>query len=366
MPRILHIVPSLKLDGATKLLALLATELPGIGFDSEIIALQATRSASEMLHGNGIGPKVIRWRGTLDAIAFWRMLQRIRRHKPDIVHLWSMKRGGYAALLATRTAGVRRIVVSLRPPDGRKYNGPRASCRWLEKRADRFIVNGSAAGDAVATWGISSDKFATIPAAVAPFVKSLISRQELLAELKLPTDAKLIAYLGPLTKEKRLKELIWAIDQLKAVGVTAHLVVVGEGPLRGALERYCWLNRVEDQVHFLGFQDDIARLLSHIDVLWEAGAGEEHSDAILEAMSAGIPVVAADALGNRELVLSGETGYLVPQQERAGFARCTLPLLENPELAGELGAAGRRRAMQFYRVDEMVARYAELYRQLLE
>jgi glycosyltransferase involved in cell wall biosynthesis len=242
---------------------------------------------------------------------------------------------------------------------------PVSSCRF-EKRADQYVVNGGMARRKCLAGGIASDDITTIPDGVGPMEKSKILRSQLLAELRFPADAKLIVYLGSLTKQKRVKELIWAIDQLKAVGSNGRLLIIGEGPLRTALERYCWLNRVEDQVRFLGFRNDIPRLLSHVDVLWQACAHEGQSNAILEAMGMGLPVVAADALGNRELVVAGETGYLVPMNERAGFARCTLPLLENSELAARLGAAGRRRAMEFHRIEDTLRRYAELYRYLLE
>ncbi|MGH9646332.1 MAG: glycosyltransferase, partial [Bryobacteraceae bacterium] len=149
--------------------------------------------------------------------------------------------------------------------------------------------------------------------------------------------------------------------QLKAVGTKACLLIIGEGPLRNRLERYARLNRVEDRVRFLGFRADISRLLSQVDVVWQAEAREGQSNAILEAMSAGIPVVAADVAENRKLVVAGETGYLAPVSERAGFARCTLPLLEDAELAAKLGAEGRRRVQESHRVERMVAAYAELY-----
>ena len=168
-----------------------------------------------------------------------------------------------------------------------------------------------------------------------------------------------------MSKQKRLKELIWGIDQLKAVGTNAHLLLIGEGRLRPNLERYAWLNRIDDRIHFLGFRQDVQSLLSQADVLWQAAGSERLSNAILEAMVAGIPVVAADTGGNRELVVDAETGYLVPINERAGFARCTLPLLENPELAARLGEAGRNRVQQLHRTEDMLARYADLYQALM-
>ncbi len=191
-----------------------------------------------------------------------------------------------------------------------------------------------------------------------------VDRGQLLDELRLPHDAKLIAYLGPLTLEKRLKELIWAADQLKAVGVPAHLLMIGDGPRRQPLERYRRLNRVDDRVHFLGWRTDVPRLLSQVDVVWHAGAQDGQSSAILEAMAAGIPVVAADAPGNRELVAHGVNGYLVPLKERAGFARWTLPLLEDAALANRIGEAGRQRVLEGHRLEDMLSAYASLYRSL--
>ena len=180
------------------------------------------------------------------------------------------------------------------------------------------------------------------------------------------TNAKLIAYLGPLVRQKRLKELVWATDQLKAVGVPAHLLLIGDGPQRQALARYRFLNRIDDRVHFLGWRSDVARLLSQVEVVWQPSAHEGHSYAILEAMAAAIPVVAADATGNRELISHGENGYLVPLKERAGFARWTLPLLEDSALATKLGAAGRQRVRHLssagrhdFRICKVVSRFVK-------
>jgi glycosyltransferase involved in cell wall biosynthesis len=360
--RILHIVGSLEVNGAVKHLKYLATRLPADRFDTHVIALRASQAAVDVLRLAGVEPSVIGWRGKLDVVAFWRAMRQTKGWKPDLVHFWSLQRDDYFALATTRTAGNKRLVVSVRRGTDR---GPVVGSGRFVKRIDKFVVNGTIRHRCLAA-GMAPDKLATISDGVCPVGESSISRPELLAELRLPADAKLIGYIGSLTPEKRLKELIWAIDQLKAVGAVAHLLIIGDGPLRNTLERYSRLNRVDDRVHFLGFRSDLERFLSHINVLWQAGSCQGQSNAILEAMCAGIPVVAIDAAGNREIVTSGKSGYLVPVGERAGFARCTLPLLENSELAARLGAYGRRRAIQFHDVDETVSQYAELYRCLLD
>ena len=99
--------------------------------------------------------------------------------------------------------------------------------------------------------------------------------------------------------------------------------------------------RIRDKVHFLGERGDVPRLMPHFDVLWSTSGYEGLSNVILEAMAAGVPVVATDIPGTRELVVSGETGYLVAVGHRAGFAKYTERLLNDSALSARVAAAAR-------------------------
>jgi glycosyltransferase involved in cell wall biosynthesis len=363
--RVLHVVPLLEANGIAKQMSVVAAGLPNGAFESQIIALQATKSAITLAEGHGIGPKIVRRQGELDAANLWRFVQQIRKWKPDILHFWSIRPGAVYLTAVSAAFRTPRVLISLRSGEENPRNSLPLIDRYLAKKATRLVVNGQALHKQYAALGLAGKKLMVIPDGVTPASQRSPSRQELLDQLQLPTDAKLIAFVGSLSKQNRLKELIWGIDQLKAVGINAHLLVIGEGRLRPNLERYAWLNRVEDRVHFLGFRSDVQRLLPQVDVLWQAAGNDGLSNVILEAMAAGVPVVAADTEGDRELVVNAETGYLVPINERAGFARCTLPLLENPELAARLGKAGRNRVQQLHRTEDMLARYADLYQALM-
>jgi glycosyltransferase involved in cell wall biosynthesis len=361
--RILHIVPSRDPNGTTKQVELLADGLPRGEFETQIVSLKNGKGAQKERQQSGAGELSAGQRLRIDPHALWKLRQIVGRARPDIVHTWTFAANTYGRLAAMTVGGL-RIVASERHLDRWKSGLELSIDRRLALRTNCIVVNSTAVRDFCLARGLHPAKLRYISSGVPAREPSSENRGQLLSELGLPRNARLIAYTGPLIREMRLKELIWATDQLKAVGVSAHLLLIGDGPQRQALERYRFLNRVDDRVHFLGWRTDVPRLLGHIDVVLQPGAHVGQSYAILEAMAAAIPVVAADAPGNRELVAHGVNGYLVPLRERAGFARWTLPLLEDAALAKQLGEAGRQWVLENHRLDAMLAEYANLYRSL--
>ena len=365
MHRILHVVPSLVASGTTRQLALLADGLPRNEFEIHVAAIDdAATHANGDFQKLGIETFIAGRRWAIDPIALARLRRYVKRLRPALVHTWLFPANTYGRLAAL-AAGVLRMVATEQHIDSWKLPHELAIDQWLANRSAKIVANATSVRDFYVKRGLPPKRITVISGGVEEATSAPISRAELLARLRLPGDSKLIAYLGPLAGRKRIKELIWATDQLKAVGTTAHLLVIGEGPLRRRLERYTRQNRMEDRVHFLGWRDDARAWLSLIDILWQASTTDGQSSAILEAMVAGIPVVAADAPGNREMVVPGETGYLVPCDQRAGFARHTLPLLEDRELARRLGSAGQRLVLERHRAEDYVERHARLYREWL-
>jgi len=123
--------------------------------------------------------------------------------------------------------------------------------------------------------------------------------------------------------------------------------------------------RIGDKVHFLGDRGDLAQWLPHFDLLWSTSRREGLAGAILEAMAAGVPVVATDIPGTRELIVTEETGYLLPVGDRAAFARYTERLLNDSALASRFATAARERVWREFSVEKMIERHAALYRELL-
>jgi glycosyltransferase involved in cell wall biosynthesis len=362
--RILQIIPTFDRSGAEKQLALLAAGLPRDEFDVHVCALTRLGPLAADVEAAGIPVTLIGKAGKLDPFAFLRLKRHIAELKPDLVHTWLFAANSYgrAAALA---AGVPRLVAGERCVDPWKVWHELAIDRWLAKRTDRIVVNSSGVRDFYVHHGLPTEKFTVIPNGIGPLPASEVSRAELLAELGLPADARLIGAVGRLWPQKRLKDLIWAADLLKVVRDDVHLLIIGEGPQRRRLERYRDQVRIEDKVHFLGHRGDVPRLLPHFDVLWLGSEYEGLPNVIMEAMAAGVPVVATDISGNRDLVVPGETGYLVPVGGRAAFAKETNRILDDDALAGRLGEAGRQRVLSEFTVEKMIERHVDLYRELL-
>ncbi len=188
---------------------------------------------------------------------------------------------------------------------------------------------------------------------------------ELLAELELAPKSRLIGLVGPLLLHKQVKDAVWAADLLKVIRDDVHLLIVGDGPHRDRLRRYRNQVAIRDKVHFLGSRDDVPRLMPHFDAFWSTSRLEDQSSSLLEAMAAGVPVVASDIPGTRDLVVHETTGYLVPLGDRAAVARNTNRLLDNAELAQRLGQAGKQKATQEFSIPSMLARYTELYKEVI-
>ena len=364
MIRLLFVIATLVRGGAEKQLALLATRLPRDRFDVHVAVLTHTGPLEAMLRQAGVAVTLIGKRWKLDPLSYWRLRRLMKSLRPDIVHTWLFAANAYGRQ-AAYSAGVRHIVAGERCVDPWKGAWQLAIDRALAKRTERIVTNSTGVKDFYVGRGLPAEKFVIIPNGIDPLtVDDPVTRAALLTELGLPPDARLIGAVGRLWPQKRVKDLIWAADLLKSTRDDAHLLIVGDGPQRWRLERYREQNQITDRVHFLGERDDVPRLMPHFDVLWLGSEYEGQSNAIMEAMAAGVPVIATDIPGNRDLVVPEITGYLVPLGERYEFARLTHALLGDEPLRRRLGDASRERILSEFTVEKMVERHVALYREL--
>lgn len=361
---VLQIIPTLDQGGAEKQMTLLACGLKCADCDVHVCAITRGGPWSDKLAEAGVPLTIIGKRWKADPLAYWRLERYVRALRPRLVQTWLFAANSYGRLAATR-AGVPAIVAGERCVDRWKTDWQFTIDRFLARRTDRITVNSSGVRTFYEQHGLPSEKFVVIPNGIELPSPPEESRSAILEELGLPPDAKLIGAVGRLWPQKRIKDLMWAADLLKTIHKDTHLLVIGDGPLWSKLHQYRRQIHIEDRVHLLGHRTDVPRLMPHFDVLWLGSGYEGLPNSVMEAMSHSVPVVATDIPGNRDLVIPDETGYLVPVGDRAAFARWTHKVLDDPQLAARLGQAGRDRIAKEFTVEQMIDRYAKLYRQLM-
>jgi glycosyltransferase involved in cell wall biosynthesis len=170
-----------------------------------------------------------------------------------------------------------------------------------------------------------------------------------------------ILLVGRLAPPKRPDLAVRALHQLGSSVANAELHLVGDGPLRAETERLAAELGVADRVRFLGARDDVPQLLAQAACLLLVSDYEGCPLVVVEAMAAGVPVVAAEVGGVNDLLDPGRTGFVTPAGDPVALAARLEEVLAHPALAAEMGAAGRREARSRLSIGGMTGRLTELY-----
>ena len=354
-------------DGGPLVDVLKAADVPTMA-----VGLFSGRSARRMHYSHGPIWRLARWaRDTLTVActlpgALVRFLKVVRACQPDVLH--GMLFHAYVlAAFGGVLMGVPVVVASRRSLSLFKARRPHfRAIEWLANRCTDLVIANSEAVrvDTVRAEGLAPDRVRVIHNGVAPEAFGLIDAECVRRSLDLggrPTAiviANLIAYKG-----HTLFLEAWAAVCREFEAACALLV--GDGPLRARLEAHARSLDLSRNIRFLGVRRDVPSLLAASDLLVHPSLEEGFSNAILEAMAAGRPVVATDVGGSREAVCEGRTGWLVPPRDSARLAAAMLCAFRHPERARSMGAAGRARVLEHFHLKTMVARYESAYLDLV-
>jgi len=190
-----------------------------------------------------------------------------------------------------------------------------------------------------------------------------VDRLTLRQELGVPPTGLVIGSVGRLSEQKDFASLLAAAPLVWQAWPTAHFVLVGEGPLELALRAQASALGLSDQIVFAGPRADVERVLPAFDVFVSSSRFEGLPTVVLESMAAGVPVVATEVSGSRELVQSGQNGLLVPPGDPAHLARAIGQVLSSAGLRQGLVAAARTTVQQFS-IRRVAAGYLELYQRV--
>lgn len=361
MLRIELLIPTLVRSGAEKQLTLLACGLPKDQFDIRVTCLTSGGAYEDDLRRAGIPVTILGKRFQFDPLSWWRLRKHLKARNPDILHTWLFAANSYGRLALPQ--GHIKVIVSERCVDSWK-SWQLWFDRQLVERTDLLVGNSQAVVDFYRPLGYPDSKLCVIPNGVEIPPLPAQSRAEFLAELNLPPDARIAMFVGRLAPQKRVPDLLWAMQLLRQADSRSYLVIVGDGPLRTSLEDHAREVEVNTHVRFAGHRADAASLLHYADAVWLASEFEGMSNSLMEAMACGRPIVASAISPNQELIRHGEHGYLVNLGDSAGYSQYTFKLWNEPETARSLGESARSRIENELSVERMVQSYADLYQRV--
>lgn len=191
------------------------------------------------------------------------------------------------------------------------------------------------------------------------------SPAEIKIQLGIRPDVKIIGSIGRVVPQKGNKYLIDAFSELLKLGHQVHLVIVGDGEERPTLEKHVSSLGITDKVSFLGFRRDIPNLLSVFDVFAFPTLNEAFGNVAVEAMYAGVPVVASYVGGLPEIITNYETGFLVPPADKDKWVETFTFVLDNPELCERIKDKALKAAKENFSLDKMMLRIENLYSTLI-
>jgi glycosyltransferase involved in cell wall biosynthesis len=357
--KILLLVPDLEYGSVATQVSLLATGLPRSQFEVRVAVLGRSGPLAEPLTAAGIPVDVLGWHRLLELNPLRRLRQLVNEYRPEIIHAWR-----WPALRALSLAAVPRESRLAFTP-GRRSRKPNLVQRFFDqrllRRVNRLLATSPGEAEDARRRGLSDERITRVTPGVA--MPSLSAAKPLLLRdvLQLPDSARFLICAGPLEPHKGFQDAIWAFDILKYLFETLHLVLLGTGSDRLRLEQFVRAIKATGNIHFLGSQADVPSALAQAEVVWVPSRVESGIQVALEAMAVGRPVVASQLPGLAELVVEGETGFLVPPRDKVALARQTRLLLDDAALRQRLGDAGRRRAESLFTAAGWAERVGEVY-----
>lgn len=211
--------------------------------------------------------------------------------------------------------------------------------------------------------GIRSEKVVMIPNGIAPVPVDNADRQSVRRAGGFGDEDVFFLSVGRLVYAKAHEHLVSAMSKIVQDMPNAKVGICGDGGLRHDLEMQIHLLRLENHIRLFGMRDDVTKYLAAADVFVLPSRMEGLPIALLEAMLAGLPVIATRLEGVDEVVEDGVHGLLVPTESPDALAKAILQLCRDPELRRRMGAAARRRVLESYTTDRMCGQYLDVMRQ---
>jgi glycosyltransferase involved in cell wall biosynthesis len=367
--RVLHLISSAGFLGAENVALELAVQSRAAGLHVSIAVLVAGRNPNtelaEAARSREIPVTVHPCAGRLDAQVINIIRQEIDGGRIDVLHSHNYKSNFYAwrALRGTRCAWV---ITNHGRRSGFRLLLYNLADAYVARHADRVVAVSDRIARKLRFAGVRRDSIRVIDNGID--TKRFMGNgapSGLRASLGIPCDAQVVGTIGSLTREKGHTCLIRAVPRVLERFPSAYFLVIGDGPERDILAGEAEKLGIRERIVFTGSRTDIPHLLKVMDLFAFPSLLEGLPMALLEAQAAGVPTVATTVGAIPRVIVDGVTGLLVPPGNPATIADSISRLLENPDAARAMAAAGVERVRDTFSADVMARKYLDLYREIL-
>lgn len=355
-----YLIGNLEVGGAERTLVDLANGLDPEQFNITIWTITEPRplvtDVQEHVAVRSLGAK-----NKGDVRAPLRFISALRDEQPDILQsflFYDNTLATIAGLMSPRTTVITGVRAVPNDPSTLRNSIRRITCRL----ADHIVSNSEAGADFILDYGVSPEHVSVVRnGRNIDVYRSGEATPEVRQSLEIPTDVPVVGTVGRLIERKGHYDLLKAWPVILDEHPDAHLLIVGEGPERDGLETMASELSIQDSTHLPGTQDNIPDLLDLMDVFVFPSYFEGLPGALLEAMAAGLPIVATPVDGNRELLDDGKSGLFVPVQNPDALAQAICRLLSHKSFASSISDEAAHVAATEFSLNQMIEEFSSIY-----
>lgn len=352
--RITHLISSFNVGGMEQF----AVRLAGAqAREGHRVSVMAPRGGALAEAARETGAEPIVFAASSAASRLLSLLTHLRRERPELIHVHNATSLHYGAIGA-RVLGSALVLTH----HGSALGPGRKSAAWEWRCLDAAVSVSAAAGAQLPRTLISA------PVSVIHngirFVDCSSERDAVRSELGVE-DRAVAMLVGRMDSNKGHSTAIQAVEWLVSQGSPIHLIFVGDGAERSALETDAARRGLTDRVTFLGLRSDVHRLLSGADMFLLPSRAEGLPLAMLEAMAAGLPCVATPVGGVPEVMTDGREGMMVPVGDPVALGEAMNQLAQSPALRRQLGRFAHERWLSAFQFEQMLEAYGSVYLKVL-
>lgn len=368
MPKVLHVSESNEWSGGAAQLLALADGLKARGWEV-LIGCRPGSGLHQNASKRGFETFTTKLREDYDLVSAYQLARFVRARGVDVVHAHH-NRSHAVCLLAKgllRLGGFNPALVVSRRVSFAPGRNPFSRWKYRSALIDRIVAVADAVKDVLVRAGVPPERVAVVRSGVD--LEKFAPRRADAAQKKrfgIPDGVPVIGKVANASPWKGQSVLLEAAGLLTKKGAKAHFVLAGRDTDSAWVKELVDKHGLRDRVTLLGFRTDVPDVLSCLDISVNAAVqGEGLSGALRESLTMGVPVVASDVAGNKELLRGGDGGWLYPKGDAAALAEKLAWALAHPAEARAAAAAWREKALSEFTLEQTVARTDALYRDIL-